>query len=316
MTELTPVLQPLTNAVTQPADRRKFIGGSDIAAILGISPWRTAADLWLDKITPPTPETDTKTSKRAKARGTRLEPYILDMIQEEHGITATARNARYIDTQVPHFACEIDAEAHEPGPGGIVTVNLELKTVHPFMAKEWGDLDTDSLPLHYLAQVQWGLGVTQRSLCRVFALIGDDLRPYVVRRDDETIDAMRRRAEHFWNEYVARKVQPPLDYADSRTLDTLRRLYPGTDGSTINATAAHEHWRAVLETAQEMVKKYEGVVDGAKAHLLAEMGNAALLRYGDGKAFRRKEVRTKAVTIEKPAGRFMDFRLVNLKEEA
>lgn len=294
-------------------DRRKFIGGSDIAAILGISPWKTAADLWLDKITPPAPETDGKEAQRVKARGTRLEPYMLDMIREEYNYRIDARNTRYIDQKVPFFACEIDAEggpADEPMRG-----NIELKTVHPFKAKEWGDIETDTLPLHYLAQVQWGLGITSRTHCTVFALIGDDLRLYRVVRDDETIDAMRRRAEHFWNEYVARKVQPPLDYADSRTLETLRRLYPGTDGSTIDATAAHEHWRAVLETAADMVKKYEGVVDGAKAHLLAEMGNAALLRYGDGKAFRRKEVRYKASVIEKPAGRFMDFRLVNLKED-
>ena len=78
----------------------------------------------------------------------------------------------------------------------------------------------------------------------------------------------------------------------------------------------HEHWRAVMRTAQEMAAKYEGVIDGAKAHLLAEMGNAALLKFADGKAYRRKEIKTKAVTIEKPASRYIDFRLVNLKEDA
>jgi hypothetical protein len=150
----------------------------------------------------------------------------------------------------------------------------------------------------------------------VFALIGDDLRRYLIERDDETIEAMRQRAAAFWRDYVQPKLRPPLDFSNSKTLDTLRRLYPGTDGSTMAATAMHEHWRAVLATAEQMRDRYQGVIDGARAHLLAEMGNAALLRFDDGKAYRRKEIKTKAVTIEKPAGRYIDFRLVNVKEEA
>ncbi len=285
-------------------DRTKYIGGSDIAAILGISPWKTATDLWLDKTTPPREDGH---NARAKTRGTRLEPYIVDMIREEHGLEIVARNERYVDAEVPYFAAEIDAET--------IDENVEIKTVHPFKAKEWGDLQTDQLPLHYVAQVQWGLGIRRKERCRVFALIGDDLRPYVVERDDETIAAMREKAAEFWQRYVRANLRPPMDYADSKTLDTLRRLYPGTDGTTLEATAMHEHWRAVLQTAAEMVDKYQGVVDGAKAHLLAEMGNAALLKFSDGKAYRRKEIKTKAVVIEKPASRHMDFRLVNVKED-
>jgi len=292
--------------------REKYIGGSDIAAILGISPWKTALDLWLDKITPPVDSTN-----KVKRRGQRLEPYIIDMIREEYGVEVVRANHRYIDENIPFFACEIDCEINTGkelfNPDGVR--NVEIKTVHPFKAKEWGELETDNLPLYYLAQVHWGLGITNRQFCHVFALIGDDLRQYVVERDDETINAMRARAGQFWTEYVIPKVQPPMDFGDSRTLETLRRLYPGTDGRTIEATAAHEHWRAVLATAVEMVDKYQGVVDGAKAHLLAEMGSAALLKFQDGKAFRRKEVKYKAVTIEKPAGSFMDFRLINVKEE-
>lgn len=285
-------------------DRSKFLGGSDIAAILGISPWKTAVDLWLDKTAP---RAEGAQNAAAKRRGTRLEPYILDMIREEHGVETVARNERYIDAEVPYFAAEIDAETADE--------NIEIKTVHPFKAREWGELETDQLPLHYVAQVQWGLGVRPKPRTRVFALIGDELRPYVVERDQETIDALRSKAAEFWTRYVLAKLRPPLDFADSRTLDTLRRLYPGTDGSTIEATAMHEHWRAVLQTAEQMRDKYQGVIDGARSHLMSEMGAAALMKFNDGKAFRRKEIKTKACTIEKPAGRYMDFRLVNVKED-
>lgn len=282
-------------------DRTKFIGGSDIAAVLGISPWRTAVDLWLDKTKPPVEGSHNAAAKR---RGTRLEPYILDMIREEHGLEIITRNERYIDAEVPYFAAEIDAET--------VDENVEIKTVHPFKAKDWGELDTDQLPLHYIAQVQWGLGIRSKARARVFALIGDDLRPYVIERDDETITALRERASEFWTKYVAPKVRPPLDFADSRTLETLRQIYPGTDGSTVEANVMHEHWRAVLATAESAADKYQGVIDGAKAHLMSEMGNAALLRFADGKSFRRKQMTRKGYTVEPTT--YMDFRLVNNKE--
>jgi len=291
--------------ITTAPDRTKFLGGSDIAALLGISPYKTATDLWLDKIKP---RVDDGRNAAAKTRGTRLEPYILDMIRSEHGLEIVAKNERYIDPAVPYFAAEIDAETADE--------NIEIKTVHPFKSKEWGELETDQLPLHYVAQVQWGLGIRQRQRCRVFALIGDDLRPYTVERDDETIAAIREKASEFWTRYVLPQLRPPLDYADRKTLDTLRRLYPGTDGSTIEATAMHEQWRAVLQTAQDMVAKYEGVVEGAKAHLMAEMGAAALLKFSDGKAFRRKEISRKAVTIVQPATKYIDFRLTTTKEDA
>lgn len=290
---------------TAAPDRTKYLGGSDIAAILGISPWKTAVDLWLDKIQPPREDGHNAAAKR---RGSRLEPYIADMIEQEHGLAIARRNERYIDPEVPFFACEIDAET----TGGD---NVEIKAVHPFKAREWGTEDSDELPIHYVAQTQWGLGITGRDRCHVFALIGDELRRYMVERDDETISAMRDRAAAFWREFVQPKVRPPFDFADSKTLETLRKLYPGTDGSTVEATAMHEHFRAVIQTAEEMRDKYQGLIDGARAHLLAEMGNAALLRFPDGKAYRRKLIKTKASVIERAAGQYIDFRLVNATKE-
>lgn len=285
-------------------DRTRFVGGSDIGAILGLSPYRSIVDVWLDKIAPAA--NDDGKNAVAKRRGSRLEPYLLDLIREEHGLEVLTRNERYVDPQVPYFAAEIDAETADE--------NVELKTVHPFKAKEWGTLESDELPLHYLAQVQWGLGIRKRPRCRVFALIGDDLRPYVVERDDETIAALRERAAEFWTKHVVPKERPPLDYDDPRTIETLRRLYPGTDGTTVEATAEHASWRAVFEQAKEKAARYEAVADGAKAHLLETMGSAALLRFDDGKGYRRKEVATKAYTIERLASKHIDFRAINLKE--
>jgi len=301
------------NAIAEPIvqDRRKFLGGSDIAAILGLSPWKNAVDLWLDKITPPVEDGRNWAAKR---RGSRMEPYILDMIREDYGLEIVAAGNRYIDHEHDFLAAEIDFEYRDPETGEVE--NGEIKTVHPFKKREWGETETDSLPLYYLTQVHHGLGVRRARRCRVFALIGDDLRPYVVERDDELIDSLRGHAVGFWQKYVLPKVQPPLNFDDGRdAIETLKRLYPGTDGTVIDANPEHEHWRAVMHTAQEMAKKYEAVVDGAKAHLLSEMGNATALQFSDGQAFIRKEIKKKAYTVNFSATRYIDARFGKLKEK-
>jgi len=301
------------NAIVDPSnyDRTKYIGGSDVAAILGVSPWRNVVDLWIDKITP---RAENGQNASAKRRGSRMEPYILDMIREEHGLEIVAANNRYIDRELPFMAAEIDFEYLDPETGQVE--NGEIKTVHPFKAKEWGDNGTDQLPLHYLAQIQHGMGVRSARRCRTFALIGDDLEPYLVDRDDELIAAMRARATEFWTKFVLPKIQPPLDYEHKDIIDTLKRLYPGTDGKVIDATVMHEHWRAVIGTAAEMRDHYEAIVNGAKAHLLSEMGSASAIKFNDGMAFTRKVVKKKPYTVEYSATSYVDFRLAKLKETA
>jgi putative phage-type endonuclease len=289
------------------AERSKFIGGSDIAAILGISPWRNQVELWLDKVQPQADQDSV-----VKKRGRRLENYIVEMIEDEFQVAVghvTGRNKRHIDPAVPYFACEVDAETLTTP-----VENIEIKTVHPFMAKDWGETGGDELPLHYLAQAQWGLGVTERSVCRVFALIGDDLRPYTVVRDEPTIRAMRARADEFWQRYVIPRERPPLDYEDERTLDLLKRLYPGTNGKTIEATDELERWRLTMQEARSQADKYENVAAGAKAHLLEAMGEATFLKFADGKALRRKLTPRKGYTVA--ATEYMDARFVTFKETA
>lgn len=269
-------------------DRTQFIGGSDIAAILGISPWRTALGLWTDKVYP-----DPKKDTQVQRRGKRLESYILEMVKDEFGFEAMHRNQRYTDPEIPYFSAEIDAEA----AGDLKHENLEIKSVHPFKMHEWGEEGTDALPLHYAAQAQWGLGVTRRDICQVFALIGDDLRHYCIERDDATISAMRERAEEFWQKFILPKIAPPLDYEDERVLDYLKRIYPGTDGTTLKADDSDESWRRIYDDARIHADKYENVAQGAKAHLLERMGSAAMLQFSDGKVLRRKLIEVKGYTV-------------------
>lgn len=212
-------------------DRAKFIGGSDIAAILGVSPWTTALHLYLEKRGElPPEEVDPKREKIFK-RGKRAEPHAIDMLIEDLGIDVTRRSTeanpnRYIDPEHPFLAAEVDfewtvtqelADIYELDPALIgTTQNGEVKSVHPFAAGKFGEMNTDEIPIEYAAQAMHGLGVTGRAVTMFVVLAGwDDLTLYWIKRDDETIAALRSKAVSFWHDNLLAGVPPePVNLDD------------------------------------------------------------------------------------------------------
>lgn len=275
------------NAIAQAptTDRRKFIGGSDIAAILGLSPWKTPLQLWQDKTMPAMPENNDPARLKVLNRGKRMEPYILDMARTEFGMDVIAVNERYQDAAVPYFACEIDAEAMDMVRGHI---NLELKTVHPFKARDWGDENTDSLPIYYVAQVQWGMGITGRPETDVLALIGDDLRRYVVQRDDETIQALRDRAQSFWVQHVE-TLNPPA----AASMSDVHNLFPRDTGASVEADTEAAMAVRELRALKDEAAAIEARIEGVEKSIKEAMGGAALLTLGGSKLATWKTQRTK-----------------------
>lgn len=214
---------PLRTIPDADLDRTKYLGGSDAAGILGISPWRTPLDVYLDKVTPRSLESD-PSKARVFARGKRMEPYVIDLLAEETGLQIIARGQRYIDPELDFLAAEIDAEA----AGG---ENIEIKTVSPFKAKEWGEEQTDAIPVHYTAQAMHGLMVTGKTVCVFGVLIGgDDFRIYRVERDEETIAAMRQREVDFWQRVQSQRPPDPTAVSD------IMRLFGADSGATLEAS--------------------------------------------------------------------------------
>lgn len=208
--------------------RQHFIGGSDIAAVLGISPWKTPLQLWEQKTKPFLPDNG-KSDKAAKSksRGHRWEAVVAEMLVEHleeagHKVEIVASNKRYIDPELSFLAAEIDFEIRLDGEEEIT--NVELKTVHPFKAHEWGEAGTDESPVFYTAQGMHGLGITNRRRCLIAPLFGaDEIRAYPIERDEETIAALRDRASAFWDLVVTKTMPTPLNLAD------LDRLYKGDE---------------------------------------------------------------------------------------
>lgn len=254
-----------------PVNRSKFLGGSDVAAIFGVSPWRTPLDLYLDKISPRGEEALDPEKKKFFARRKRQEPVIAEMLADEYGIVVTRLSIddnpnRYLDDEHPFLAAEIDYEfcmspavrGHFPEREDFAKIqdgtllNGELKTVHPFKASEWGEEGSEEVPIHYAAQGMHGLGITKRPAVLVSALFGlDTLMCFPVMRDEETISAMRRRAVSFWTDNVLKRVPPaPVN------LDDVKRLYGGFKGRPVElseeAHAALQKLAAIRASAKQL----------------------------------------------------------------
>ncbi len=243
-------------------ERRKFIGGSDVAAVMGLSKWTTPLELWEKKTgrLQPTGNID-PARERILNRGKRWEQPALEMLVDElesrgHTVEIVGRSNRYIDAALDFLACEIDAEIRLDGE----LANVEIKTVHPFAAGEWGEMDTDEVPIYYATQAMHGLGILGRRLCVVGCLIGADvLIPYFVTRDDETIEAMRVKCRDFWHKHVLADVPPdPVNY------DDMLRLFARSNGRPAHVDEETAQALQDLDALRARVRTYEADEESLK----------------------------------------------------
>jgi len=218
--------------------RNQYIGGSDVAAVMGMSPYHTPVELWRLKTGRAKPD---NSNAGAKRRGKILEPYVVQMVvdrlrEEGYEVEVVARNKRYRDVDMPFLSCEIDSEfrIRHPAAGPEWShINVDCKTAHGFSADQWGDEGTDEVPIHYASQFVFGTEITGRPRTLVAALIGlDDVVLYWVEHDPVAGAAMRERCARFWHEcIVADKAPDPVNF------DDVKLLYPSDNGKHIEATA-------------------------------------------------------------------------------
>lgn len=255
-------------------DRNTFIGGSDAASILGVSQWKSALQLYLEKIGAAVDEVSPE-KQRIFARGKRWEPVVVEMLIDEleclgHDVQIIGRNQRYQDREFPFLSCELDLELLIDGE----ECNAEMKTVHPFAAKAWGEPGTDEIPIYYAAQSMHGLMIKPRPKCIVAALIGaDDLRVHQIERDEETISAIRAKEVAFWRRVQDRN--PP----DPQTADDVKWLYSKDCGEIAEADDELVRMVGELHFQKTTAKHAEAAIDRLSTQIKLAMGNAATLLY-------------------------------------
>lgn len=201
-------------------DRQKFIGSSNVAAIIGLGAYgQTPLTTYLAKVGEGQEVVDPEHELFLQRRK-RWEGPIVQMLREEFKGEIVSVNKRYRDGEIDYLAAEIDFEWRD-GDGFIQ--NGEIKTVSPFAYGEkhgWGDEGTDDVPVNYAAQVYHGLGVMRRQKCILAALVGlDSMLFYNFAAHAATIAEMREKCQRFWIDHVLAHIPPePLNLEDSMRL--------------------------------------------------------------------------------------------------
>lgn len=281
------------NAPDKQIDRRGFIGGSDVAAIIGVSPWKDAFRLYAEKRGEIEPE---EGETKVMRRGRILEPAIRQLYQEDSDRETFDGRTRPVPG-VPYFRAQVDA--FEKDPSASVLIPVEIKSASEFTRGKWGPSGTDDAPTYYCAQLHWQLLATEAPYGRIVALLGaDDLRVYTIERDEKICEYLLKQAQEFWTRLETGN-PPEINFEHPSAGETLAKLFRNFQPTEIlQADAALLSWRDVMIEATALEARYKGSKEAAKAHLLSAMRTAGVINFGDGTLFERKLVKRKPYTVE------------------
>lgn len=263
--------------------RRKGIGGSDVAPIFGLSKYRTAIDVYEDKLGL-RPERAQTAPQRF---GLLLEDAVARAFVEDTGILVRKvgmRRAKHVST-FPMIG-SIDRAAYGPNaPAAGALVEIKTSRIGDGYAKsdEWRDLPAEKrVPVDAYLQTQHYLEVSGYAIAFVVVLVaGSELRVIEIPRDPAVGDDLIEEEGRFWNEYIAAGVVPPVSASDQ---EYLRRRFPEALEDEVVATAEIE---LALDRLFEVEKELDALgteKDTLKARLKEYIGSAKRLVAGSGSA--------------------------------
>ena len=246
-------------------ERMTGIGGSDAAAVLGLSKWKTPLQVYQEKRGELLPQEDNE----SMLWGRELEPVIRQQYANRNNRTVSLPASMLRHPKYEFMVANVD---------GVTNDNrlLEVKTARS--AKEWGETGTDQVPQAYLIQVQHYLAVTQLSVADVVVLIGgSDYREYEIEADKELQEMIIEGEAVFWANVLSSTPPAPVTYADAMALYGRASKAESIEGDIDMAYALDR-----LLVIREDIKKLETQEESLKAEVMKYMGEHDTLTF-DGK---------------------------------
>lgn len=198
------IMTPTANTDEWLRLRKKFIGASEVACILGLSKWSTPLGIYNDKLNPNVTDDMTEWQEW----GHRLEDAIATWVAEKQGLTVLPSPGLLRSVNYPWLGATPDrvTDAGEP---------IELKTSDRFMADEW----LDGVPDHYRVQVLVQMIVLGARKGYLAVLHGGN-RPefFTIDWDQAVVDQILSITKDFWQNNVMAKVPPEPITSDELAL--------------------------------------------------------------------------------------------------
>ncbi|MDZ7703149.1 MAG: YqaJ viral recombinase family protein [Trueperaceae bacterium] len=275
--DIVPTPDPETQRDAWLESRKAGLGGSDMAGILGLSPWSSAHEIWEEK-------TDRKASDGDMLRfrlGRALEPFTIAEFERETGLEVLPFDGvTFVRRDRPWGRGNTDGLVFDDGH----FVGLyEGKTASIFNRGEW----EHHVPVYYQTQAQhygWVLDA-ERAFFGVLYLGRTDFDHHVLPRDEDDVLEMVEAGDEFW-QYVEDDEPPPPD-GSRAARDFRARMYRNYEKQNVELELdqfsdvlafqdAHQRIKAAesdKEHAQQRImehvgRKYRGTFHGTKATVI------------------------------------------------
>jgi putative phage-type endonuclease len=295
MKEKRLVAKPRPGPANFTAARRSYLGGTDMAPILGVSERRTRFSVWAEKLGR---VADEEMGEEAEA-GVYMEPLVLRRFATRFRLALDTEPRTYTLTDAPFIAANPDGLVLDKG--GHPTAVVDAKTRSPFQRGAWGEAGTSDVPADEMCQVQLYLHVLDLPVAYLAVFFDRALTVFVVPRDRALGTLMVEEAAAFWNDYILTKREPPFEGAAAA--DYLRWKYPRVKKDLRPAEAPDD----LLVARRDLIKRHlvslKSNLDAVEGSLKARIGVAAGIA-GDGYTARwyetgaRNGVEWKAVVAE------------------
>lgn len=256
--------------------RKNDVTASDIASLAGLSPYRTALEVWAEK----KGRVDDRPDNPMLRGGRIIENSVVEWVREERPDWRIEKPNIYLRDRAIRLGATPDALACMRASKVAV---LECKVVADLVYNsEWAD----GVPIHIQLQAltQAMLYGTEHIFVAALVLgsFRRELKIFPVERHAAAEEHIRHLAADFWSNYALNR--PPMpEY--SRDGETIKKLWAPVDGSTIDLTG--DNFLTDLLAEREVVSAARRVsetrLDAINAEILHKIDGHMVATCGDFK---------------------------------
>lgn len=239
--------------------REKRIGGSDIGAIIGVNPYKSVIDVYIDKT-----EGSNFKGNELTHWGHMLEGTVMKEFASRHNelIVYEAPYSVVNDFLIANLDGVLkDKETEDCGV-------LEIKTTSVWNKKEW---EEDTIPQSYYAQVQHYLMLTGYKFAYIAVLIGgQQYKEFRVERSEEDIELIRNKASEFYNQNILKLIPPMPDGSDAY-MEHLKKKALEIENNEVIELVGFEEKVEMLKKVTKDKKELEKTEKLLKEEIMLEM---------------------------------------------
>lgn len=252
----------------EPENRRRYLGGTDMSAILGYNPYKTAYECWIEKTGRPV---EPQQESDILIFGHLLEPVIAnEWLRRNKDWQIVSENEFTEDPEFDFLAANTDRIIKNINTGELAV--LECKTVASSAFKHW----KLGVPLTYYTQGQHYLGVKgfDRVIFAMLVMDSRELTTFEVGRDETFINEIRDFAVKFWDENVTKDIAPDktaYDWAQFRSKE-----------ETVIASPEDIKLFEEIKALDKQMKELKAQIDAKKEAIQLKMEDKTAMETPDG----------------------------------